>query len=170
MRPSLNPSQWSGLWSKLLLVLLMPLFVLIAILAMPLVLLFQAIDHLQLRSYCWRHQVWTFLIVSKRRGWHEFVDNNIRPVVPADVALLWCDEVVTPGSPMRWLVSGAIGQGKPCLVQVTPFHQRARSIHNRLQSKKSQRHIDPALQTLLREILREELTALRGEGQRKALP
>ncbi len=145
------------------LVLLSPLFVLIAILTAPILLLFAFVDYLQLRHYCWKHQVWTFLVSTQRRGWHEFVRNNVEPVLPDGMALVWFCDLATPGSPMRWLSSAVASQVKPCVVHVTLFRVRAHSIHSRLKDQKWRRRVDVETQREVRKALREELELICGK-------
>jgi hypothetical protein len=154
---STNASRRRNMLSSGLLILLTPLYALVAIAVMPLVLLFRLEDQLRLRHYCWKHRVWSFFISTQRRGWHEFVRNNVEPVLPDGMALLWFSDIATPGSPMRWLSSAVTGQVKPCIVRVTLFRVRVRSIHSRLRDQKWQRRVDVETQREVFKTLREEL-------------
>ncbi|MDZ4784111.1 MAG: hypothetical protein SGJ19_28010 [Planctomycetia bacterium] len=162
---STNGSRRRNMLSNWLLVLLAPLFALIAILTMPVLLLFVVLDQLRLRHYCWKHQVWTFLVSTQRRGWHEFVRNNVEPVLPDGMALLWTSDVATLGSPMRWLISAVSGQVKPCIVHVRLFRVRVRSIHALLKDRKWQRRVDVEVQGELRQIMKEEVERIVGEAK-----
>jgi hypothetical protein len=166
--PTISPQRRRVLGDRAL-VVLSPLFVLIALLTAPILLLFAFLDFLQLRHYCWKHQVWTFLVSTHRRGWREFVQNNVAPMLPEGLGLLWTGDVATSGNPMRWLTSAIVGQVKPCIVHVTLFRVRSHSIHARLKDQKWRRRADVAVQSEVQRILREELERIFGETKRRLL-
>lgn len=157
----MNAAQRQKLLSRLLFIGLIPLLALIATMAMPLVLIFQALDYVRLRYYCWKHGVWTFFVSNRRRGWHEFVDNNVRPILPEEIPLVWTCDIVLRESPMRWLYAAEAGLMKPCLVRVRWFGAEVRSIHARLKDFKWRRRVDLGLQDELARIVREEAEQLR---------
>ncbi len=143
-----------NLGEKLLLVLAIPVCLAIAVACMPLVLASQLYDFLALRWYCWRQSCWTYLVCSPRRGWHEFIENNLAPAVPAGVRLVWATRSEPKSGPLRSIVAAGLGQGKPYLAHVEALRIRKRSLHNDLQSLKRHATIDEALRQGLREKLK----------------
>jgi hypothetical protein len=146
-----------------LLPVLVPLFlavVLAMIVAMP---CFTAALFIHVRWCAWRTDTWSYVVCSPRRGWHEFVTNNLQAALPAGVAMIW-----STGRPhaaqsfvLHWLASYGNQAMKPCLVEVRPLRVRCRSLHEQLLPLKTFARKNSEVQQLLRKLIKAELSPQR---------
>jgi len=138
---------------------LSPLIVAVMLLAMLAVTLRSIYSWCALRWQSRRHGVRYYLVCSSRRGWHEFLANNLLAVLPANVAPVWssgeCD--VLSRLPLHALISHGAGVAKPYLAEVRPLGIRVRSLHDLLLPLKGSSQKDAELQKLLRELIEQEL-------------
>lgn len=145
-----------------LMTVLVPVFVAMAILALPLVALERLWDFSLLRWHCWRTNVWTYLVCSPRRGWNEFLVNNVLPAIPSGLGCIWTTRQGAKNGRRaeNLLVWSGIGKAKPYLAEVRPFRVRYRSLNDRLQPLKSRSRVDEPTRQELQTLLGEELRNL----------
>lgn len=145
-----------------LMCVVVPLFVVLAILGLPLVIAFQLWDFARLRWHCYRTHVWTYLICSPRRGWNEFLVNNVVPILPVGLGCIWATRDRTPRRrPEDLLVWAGTGRAKPYLAEVRPLGIRIRPLNERLRSLKSHAKIDAAFQRDVLAVIEDEVRQLR---------
>jgi hypothetical protein len=75
--------------TTILLVVLSPFLVPLIALGLLVALTWATGRRLALIVFCLRNAGSWLLVCSARRGWREFIDNNVHPVLPADVAIVW---------------------------------------------------------------------------------
>jgi hypothetical protein len=146
----------------LLFTFLIPLFVVIAVLALPLIAAYQVYEFVALRWYCWRRHCWTYLVCSPRRAWHEFIENNLLPALPESVGVAWTSGPLVASKPLRRIFGAGAGKGKPYLAHVAALRTRVYPLHQLLQPLKSRSHRDESVQQELRTLLDQQLDALLG--------
>ncbi len=97
-----------------------------------------------------------YLLCSRRRGWFEFVQNNVAPVLPPNVHLIWhrTDYGPEPDDVGRLLArSGVYGVSKPALIAVKKDRVQVRSLHADLVSLKATPARDEGIARQCREII-----------------
>ncbi len=74
-----------------------------------------------------------YLLCSRRRGWFDFIRNNVEPVLPLNVHLIWHGKFHGPeadGDVCRLLaLSDVYGVSKPVLIAVQTNRVEVRSLH-----------------------------------------
>jgi hypothetical protein len=78
--------------------LLLPLFIVMAVLGIAI----GVFDWLRTLWYCLVHSGELYLICSRRRGWQPFLVNNLIPVLPSQVQVIWLER---PNEKHRFLRS-----------------------------------------------------------------
>lgn len=96
--------------------LLVPLRIVLVVLLAPVALLLVLVHGIGYGRFCWRHRGELFLVCDPRHAWHDFLRNNLLPVLPASVETLWygrrarveqwphLDRLALPGFPKPYLV------------------------------------------------------------------
>jgi hypothetical protein len=138
-------------------VLLLPLLLAVAVLAMPLVLLLQGYEFLRLRWYCWSSGCWTYLVCSPRRAWNEFLENNVLAALPEGVGVAWTSGQHAAAKPLQRLFGAGTGKGKPYFAHVGMLSTTVYPLHQLLQPLKAIARRDAETQEFLRGLLEREL-------------
>jgi hypothetical protein len=143
----------------LLFVCLSPLILAFVLLAMVAVTVLTAYAWIALRWQSWRSGVRCYLVCSSRRGWNEFVENNLLAALPPGVAPVWtgAPSDVLSRMALESLFSRGAGVPKPYLAEVRPLGIRICPLHERLLPLKTHGYKDAELQGLLRDVLQREL-------------
>jgi len=75
-----------------------------------------------------------FLICSKRHNWYDFIQNNVIPVLPSNLNIVWyegnCDLEIDNIRISATEVPGVYGATKPLLLTVFPDHINVESLNN----------------------------------------
>lgn len=122
-----------------LLILLSPLILVLLSIALPIIAYCSVRDAVSLRLFQRREDGNFYLVCTPRRGWHDYVRNNVVPILPPNVCVVWY-------RPSRGLVpppiishvehSKILGLSKPYLVRVGRSKIRAESLNLDLQEMK----------------------------------
>lgn len=104
-----------------------------------------------------------FLICSRRNSWHDFLVNNLLPVLPASISVVWFE----PGSgsvrarsfPASFH-SALKNCERPVLIAVTSSGFRVVPLDRELMKWKPQAHRSAAVQSQIRQILDAALAAV----------
>ena len=103
-----------------------------------------------------------FLICSRRRGWYEFLENNLIPAIPENIEPVWIeskykDRKVKPlFVAMNRFYSPA---SKPFLLKVESNTLRRKSLNGILQNYKSKGKKDSSIHRDLNKIVEEQVAA-----------
>jgi hypothetical protein len=100
-----------------------PLMILFFILALPFILVSKTKAAISLRIFRRRESGYVYLICTNRRNWHDFLKNNVIPVLPDNFRVVWRKSVRGSKHPdlFRHLACSHISSiSKPYLVLVTP--------------------------------------------------
>lgn len=122
---------------------MLPLFVVAVVLlavASPVIALLEAKARISLRRFRRREAGTFYLVCASRRGWHDFLRNNLIPVLPDDTQAVWCGRA--RGGRRRAFFShlarsGILGVPKPYLVAVTRRTLMHKSLNGALQELKA---------------------------------
>lgn len=115
-----------------------------------------AISQVQARRWRRKCAGMVYLVCTPRCGWRDFVTNNLLPVVPEDVTVVWHrSQRDTPLPRELWMfrMHGLWDVPKPFLVAVTQRGVRWRSLNGTLQTLKRSPARSAEAQSLCREIL-----------------
>lgn len=143
----------------LLVICLIPVFLVVAPVVFALSLTLSVSGWVWLRWHAWRSGNRHFVICSRRRGWREFVVNNLQPALPDGVELAWADQKTgfMRAQAIHLVLRSAHGLKKPCLAGLTPLGMRIESLHDELLPSKHCGEKDEQLQHMLRETLQRRL-------------
>lgn len=140
-------------------VVLSPLLLLLFAVALFVSLGIMLYAWMALRTLCWRSGTWQYLVCSPQRDWNEFVQNNVEPVLPKDVRIVWTERKNTEPPTLPWnsLLGAGFGLPKPYIAVVTPWRIRTMTLHHRLLPLKSHAAKNADIQESVRAVLAEEL-------------
>ncbi len=102
-----------------ILILVLPLIILLRI---PLVLFSETKAAISMRVFRRREQGHVYLICTSKRGWHDFLKNNVIPVVSGNVRVVWQEARRNDEYPriFAYLARSRVsGVPKPYLVRIT---------------------------------------------------
>ncbi len=112
--------------------LLLPLFVVLSVVGIAM-----GVCHwLWMLWYCITHLGELYLICSRRRGWQAFLENNLIPVLPSKVKVIWIE---MPNEKRRFIQAIAAGRSAysvPILALVTLGGIKFASLNRLLINKK----------------------------------
>ena len=118
--------------------------------------------------FLWAHgflRAWRFrrqhsgticLVASRRSGWHEFISNNVVPVLPSEVQCVWQEPVSHRSGPygvLRAIEEARLGGQKPFLIKVTAARLISIPLHEALVPFRAHGARDTAVQGQVRSIL-----------------
>lgn len=104
-----------------------------------------------------RHSGTTFVICSRRDGWHEFLVNNLVPIVPERTTVMWFESAsrnVAARSFPRSCQRALAKAGRPTLLTVVHGGIRVVPLHDELTPWKGYVARDAQVQARVCEILR----------------
>jgi hypothetical protein len=81
---ALNPNL-----KVLLSIIALPFVVLISALFYPVIKYLEFRDRKELKRFCKEHFGKTYFIPNRKRGWYEFIKNNIEPVLSESIEINW---------------------------------------------------------------------------------
>ena len=141
-----------------------PLIVVAVVLFLPFILIMQAKAAISLRVFRRREAGHVFLICTSRRNWHDFLNNNVIPVLPDNFRVVWHKSVCGGeySGLMRHLTQSHIfGVPKPYIVAVSPRALLHRSLNSALQELKTHPKKSKDTQQACLDIINKELIELR---------
>lgn len=145
-------------------VALAPLVILFAIVASPFMIVMETRAAISLRVFRRREAGHVFLICTAKRNWHDFLQNNVIPVLPDNFRVVWHKSGRNGEYPdliAHLARSRVFGVPKPYIVAVTPRALLHKSLNHVLQELKAHpKRATPTQQACL-EIINKELEALR---------
>jgi hypothetical protein len=117
-----------------------PLVLLFGILSLPIVLVMETRGALSLRAFRRREAGHVYLICTSKRNWHDFLKNNVIPILPDNFRVVW--QKSRRGGQYPDLVvhlarSRVFGVSKPYMVVVTRKALRHQSLNVPLQQLKA---------------------------------
>jgi hypothetical protein len=144
----------------LLLLAISPLLVGLFLAATCFVLVLTVYSWAALRWICWRTGNWHYLVYSSKRGWNDFLRNNLLPVRPHGVAAV---AVLTNRSQKDSLAFGELircgyGVAKPYLAHVTLFGVYNHSLNGELWRFKVHAARNEELQDRLQLLIRKRVS------------
>lgn len=145
-----------GLGYVLLAALAIPLLVLILPFDLIIIVISGARDQLADRRFRIQHIGKVFVVCSRTRGWHEFLTNNVLPVLPQSWTPVWRnrrgwrDSTFVVSAPLRGALSG---HRKPMLVLVNRRSYSMLSFHEDLLDLKPHARRSPQIQSQVQTIL-----------------
>lgn len=116
----------------LVLILLSPLLVLLFAAAMLISVCIACYSWMWLVWFCWRHADRIYLICSRRRGWAEFLANNVIPALPDHVTPVWIESPKRLAHVIRAMRLSRSALSKPFLILITPFGIKSTPLNERL--------------------------------------
>lgn len=123
------------LWVALL-ILAAPLIILV----IPLILSCEMKDAISMRLFRRREQGQIYLICTSKRGWHDFLKNNVIPAVPGNVRVVWQKARRNDEYPRIFAYlarSRVFGVPKPYLVRITARNPICKSLNPALRRLKT---------------------------------
>lgn len=120
-----------------ILILVLPLIVLVGI---PLVLFSETKTAISMHVFRRREQGHVYLICTSKRGWHDFLKNNVIPAVPGDVRVVWQEARRNDEYPRIFAYlarSRVFGVPKPYLVRITARNPVCKSLNPALRRLKT---------------------------------
>ena len=143
-----------GLVGMVLVIVLMPILgevLLVVLLLWPAVILR---NWLRMRRFARKHAGQSFLIVSRRHGWHELIRNNVIPALPSEVVCVWSDHDSSGHELLRGFIRRNRWAGKrPYLVNVSARGLAMVPLHERLRDFKRSSRRDSSIQQQIGEIV-----------------
>jgi hypothetical protein len=146
------------LWAALL-ILAAPLIILV----IPLILSCEMKDAISMRLFRRREQGRIYLICTSKRGWHDFLNNNVIPVVPDGVRVTWQKTGHSDEHPtiFAYLVHSRIaGVPKPYFVRITARHPVCRSLNPALRPLKASSRKSWETQQACAQVIKQTLNEL----------
>jgi hypothetical protein len=117
-------------------VILVPIALLIFVVFLPVILVVEIKEYIALRTFCRREAGNFYLICTSRRGWYDFLKNNLIPILPKNVKVVWHTRTSAGKNDpifLRILSSGIYGVPKPYIISVQRKCIKAYSLNNDLQ-------------------------------------
>lgn len=148
------------LWAAIL-ILVLPLIVLLGI---PLVLFCETKAAISMRVFHRREQGHVYLICTSKRGWHDFLKNNVIPVVPGNVRVVWQEAGRNDEYPRIFAYlarSRVFGVSKPYLVRITARNPVCKSLNPAFRQFKARPRKSPETRQACVEIIEQTLNELR---------
>ena len=145
-----------------------PLVLLFGILSLPFVLVMETKGALSLRAFRWREAGHVYLICTSKRNWHDFLKNNVIPILPENFRVVW--QKSGRGGQYPDLVahlarSRVFGVSKPYMVVVTRQALRHQSLNGPLQQLKSHAKRSDDIRQVSAGIIKTFEEALRTSGR-----
>jgi hypothetical protein len=121
-------------------IVVVPLLILFFILAQPFILAREINAAISLRKFRRRESGCVYLICTSKRSWHDFLRNNVIPILPNNIRVVWHKS--EPGYKQTDIFAclsraGLADISKPFMVLVTPHALLHRSLNVPLQSLKA---------------------------------
>lgn len=115
----------------------------------------------RLRKFCKEKAGSSYLVCTRRSGWFEFIVNNVMPILPPNVSVVWPrrDRGQAVGGVellLHWTPE-AYGVSKPYLMALSPDGVKIESIHEDLVKLKGSRRKDRETQQKARKIVEDKL-------------
>ena len=136
--------------------LLLPLFIVVALLA----ILVACYHWLRFLVFCLSHLDDVYLVCSRRRGWEPFLANNLIPVLPPYVKAIWIESTSTHKDLLRALRPRRCVTAIPFLALVTPTGIQCKSLNRLLVEYKQHGKPSNAMQDALRPFVEKTLQEL----------
>ena len=124
----------------LLAFIFVPIIIVAVVCSLPFILLMRIDEIIKLRIFCRRESGNVYLICTSKRSWHEFLNNNLIPILPDNFRVVWVkpnrdgvhDEIIKHLDRAR-----IYGIAKPYLIFVTKNSLHPYSLNLELQKLKS---------------------------------
>ena len=150
-------------------------WIVLGILALPLALVLLAVGFLlflgfllkeavSLRMFRIREAGNVYLVCSSRRAWHDYLKNNLVPVLPAHVVVVWekaCGDRRSHTVLVNLRRSGVFCVSKPYLAAVSKRAIRVASLNSDLQHLKNCARVDDSVRQESAQIVEMKLEQLR---------
>ena len=145
-------------------VVAIPLIVVVGLISLPFIFVMETKAAIALRVFRRREAGHVFLICTSKRNWHDFLRNNVIPVLPDNLRVVWVESVRNGEYPDlidHLARSRVFGISKPYLVAVTPKALLHRSLNSTLQQLKKHPKRSEDTQQACLEIINQELREIR---------
>jgi hypothetical protein len=144
-----------NLLAVLLFLALSPLIIALVVLAMLVVIAIAMYAWVTLRWISWRTGNWHYLVYTSKRGWNDFVTNNLLPALPTGVGVIAIlkKRANQPTLAFGSLLRGGFGVAKPYLAQVKWFGVHKQSLNGELWNLKKHAARSEELQRQLRALI-----------------
>lgn len=152
------------LWAPLVLAAIPFVLVLFIVVGIPALIICETKAAVSLRVFRRREAGHVFLICTSRRGWHDFLRNNIIPVLPENFRVVWTKSARDGQFPNvlgHFARSRIFGVSKPYIVAVTPRALVHKSLNAVLQELKAHPKKSEDTQRACLEIINREIRELR---------
>jgi hypothetical protein len=109
-------------------IVLVGVVILISPLAVPVLLL---LDRMRRTRFLVQHSGESLLVVSRRRGWRDFIINNVEPALPPRARCVWLDSEAPSSEAMtfiRRLMTRRAGLRRPYLIVIPEGRPRMRFV------------------------------------------
>jgi len=156
-----------------LVVLAVPFIIVLVIVALPFVGIAGLCTRVVLRKFRRKNDGVVFLICTSRRGWHDYLKNNLLPVAPSELRVIW--EKHGREGPQEPIIinmqrSRIYNTTRPYLVVVREQGIRVVSLNGPLQEFKKTPKRSEQTQQLSRAILLDRTQAMLACASRKLHP
>ncbi|HSV43127.1 MAG TPA: hypothetical protein VLJ10_01105 [Candidatus Bathyarchaeia archaeon] len=135
----------------------------------PVIIFFEIRSWIALVNFRRRENGAFYLVCSRANGWYDFLKNNVIPVVPPTMKILWLSTErstthATAVPPLlEYLAQSRIfGTSKPFLAAVSRQGLRVKSLNQEMLALKKVAKVSEATQTACREILLSAQKELKG--------
>lgn len=133
-------------------IILVPIALLIFVVFLPVILVVEIKEYVSLRTFRRREAGNFYLICTTRCGWYDFLKNNLIPILPENVKVVWHTRTrIGKIDPIfLWILnSGIYGVPKPYIISVQRKRIKAYSLNNDLQivKKHPKKSVETQVQT-----------------------
>ena len=130
--------------SILLAILVIPLIIMAVVVSLPFILLMRIDELIKLRIFRKHEEGNVYLICTSKRNWHEFLNNNVIPVLPDNFRVIWA-KPYRDGKQKKIIThlknSKIYGVAKPYIVVVTPKALLHESLNIKFQHLKTHQKV-----------------------------
>lgn len=119
-----------------------------------------AYSWLWLLCFCWTHVDEVYLVCSRKRGWEPFLRNNLVPVLPDSLLLIWLESPESRANVVRAGRLSNVFLAKPFLIRVTRFRLLSLPLNSQLAELKCLGAISETARRDARKILNAALAEL----------
>lgn len=152
-----RPSRWQQI---ALIAVFSPAILCVCILFVPLLLGYAVVEAVSYRAFCWRNQGRRFLVCSTRHGWKDFISNNLIPMLPEHVNVVWYKKLRRATCRGRFRHVYQRNLPKPYLAFVTRYNIYRVSLNDSLRQLKHRACRDSAVQQQVREAIALKLSEI----------
>lgn len=152
---------WSPLY-LIAIIMVASMVVIMVPIAIPFAAIGFALELSRRLVYGWRWRGRIFLVATRKRGWHEFILNNVLPTLPPNAQLIWWHVLSRDGLPTRHpvldhLPKRAVNLQKPYALRIGVLRWQVIPLHEKLKPLQEVKTRDEGTSAAVRTVMEEAL-------------